>query len=144
MARERAVSAPAPTLQELARGVNRVRLGALGIAAACGLLLFARPAGEPTPLPANIDSGITTGVICLAVGAILLRQVAGRRSAEPRTRVRALVATYVCAGAIAFAGLGMGLATGDHTRGLLYALAGVIFSLGRPGFGAPEARGGRL
>jgi peptidoglycan/LPS O-acetylase OafA/YrhL len=137
------VSAPAPTLEDLARGVNRVRFGVLGIVAASGLLLFARPAGEPTPLPATLDAGVTTAVVCLAFGAILLRQVAARRTAEPRTRVRALVATYVCAGAITLCGLATGLATGDRKRGLAYALAGAIFSLGRPLLGEPAARAGR-
>jgi hypothetical protein len=137
------MSAAAPSLEDLARGVNRVRRGVLGIVAVSGLLLFTRGTADPTPLAAATDAGVTTVVVCLALGAIVLRQVASRRAAAPRTRVRALVGTYLCAGALALTGLALGLATGDRRRGLAYALAAAIFSLGRPGLAAPALPKGR-
>jgi hypothetical protein len=80
-------------------------------------------------LTSESNALVTTGVVLLAVGAVVARQLAASRSIRARTRNRCLLATYGFSTALGIAGLSLALFTGDSLRGITYVMVGAIFAL---------------
>jgi hypothetical protein len=119
---------------ELLASLGRVRWATVGMLVACAVLsgLHTREASELSPALASIAAPIA---IALSVGIIGARQIA-LRTQTPRAHCYALLATYLCCGALGVFGAFLAFSGDDGSRGSLFALGAAIFTLGSPpGFG---------
>jgi hypothetical protein len=131
------VSLPPPAIEPLARWLRLAHRGVLGLLIGCALGIVARGFGGEEPPP---DRVATSAAVGLALGCIVLRRLAA--SPVIRTRTAHIVALACLALAAALGPLGIALALShDAPRsGLVYCVAGLIFSLRRPDLAAGDPR----
>ncbi|CAG0960531.1 hypothetical protein MYXO_00728 [Myxococcaceae bacterium] len=117
----------------LEASLGRVRLATLGLLATCAILAWANRS-ETSDLPPALERLVVPVSLAITVGIFVVRQVAIR--ARGRSRLRALLATYLLSGGLGVLGALLALAGDDGSRGAALALAGAIFALGTaPGLG---------
>jgi len=123
------MTAPTPSTHRLARWLPPARRGVLGLLIGCGLVIAARGIGGDEPPP---DRVATTAAIGLALGCIVLRRLAASPVIGAGTAHALALASLALAGGLGPLGLGLALVHAAPRSGLVYCLAGVIFSLRLP------------
>lgn len=129
---------PEPHEAALEASLRRLRWTTIGTLGVCALLSWLQTR-ETSSLPPALAAAALPVAIVLAAGIMAARQVALRAQA-PRTRLYALLTTYLSCIALGVFGAVLSFAGDDGSRGALFALGGAIFTLGSPpGLGRPGA-----
>ena len=121
---------PIHELDELARSLQRLRLAVLALLLAGGAVVAV--AGDLPRTGSFTKAHGLALALGLATGAIFARQAATAPRRPLRRRIRALMLSYVAAGAIGLTGVAVAFLAGERTTGLGYLAAGGLFVLGAP------------
>lgn len=113
----------------LEASLGRVRFATLGVLAVCAVMALLHRTDAPT-LPPGLERLATPLSLGLAVTIFIARQVAG--GARGRTRLRAILATYLLSAGLGLFGALLAVCGDDGSRGALFAFGAAIFTLGTP------------
>jgi FtsH-binding integral membrane protein len=119
-----------PAAPELTASLGRVRWATAATLVVCALVSWLQGPAVSALSPA-VAPLVTPIAILFAVGIMGARQLA-LRSAAPRTRLYALLTTYLLCAGLGVFGVALVLAGDEGTRGALYALGAAIFCIGSP------------
>ena len=111
---------------DLQRALQRTHRSVLILLAACAAWILLQGFGPDESPP---ERGWTTLGAALGFGCVLLRRLGASPTRSPRTGFFLLLAALVFAAALGLLGSWIAATTGATRTGLLFTLAGLIFSL---------------
>ncbi|MCH2185532.1 hypothetical protein MK280_06630 [Myxococcota bacterium] len=123
---------------DLQRALQRTHRSVLILLAACAGWILLQGFGPEESPP---ERGWTTLGVGLGLGCVVLRRLGASPSRSPRTGFFLIIAALVFAATLGLLGSWIAATTGATRTGLLFTLAGLIFSLrpSRPAFRASDA-----